>query len=102
MISNAWATIRRARSFLPLLRPFIMRLITHGTRLTRLPSWYGFYRPAPVHQSLDDGHLGLLELLLGITTGSVREVDGVMDLDIVMEGDVFYFDAEIRVSARPP
>lgn len=84
---------------MPLLRPFIMRLITNGTQLTRLPSWYGFCKPAPVYQSLDDGHLGLLELLLGITTSSVRKVDGVVDLNVVMEGDVFYFDSETRVSA---
>ena len=95
MISKAWATIRRARSFLPLLRPFIMRL---GTRLTRPTSWRGFCEPVPVHQSLDNGHLGLLELFLGITTSCMREVDGVVDLDVVVEGDIFYFNSETKIS----
>ena len=99
MISKAWATIRRARSFFPLLRPFIMRLITNRTGLTRLPSWRGFCGPVPVHQSLDNGHLGLLELLLGVTTSGVGEVDGMMYLYVVVEGDILYFDSEIRVSA---
>ena len=52
----------------------------------------------PVNQSLNDGHLRLLELLLGITTGGGGEVDGVADLDVVREGDVLDFDSvgEVR------
>jgi len=76
-----------------------MRLITNGIRLTRLSSRYGFCGPIPVHQSFNDGHLGLLELLLGVTTSGVREIYGMVDLDVVVEGDVFYFDSETRGSA---
>ena len=46
----------------------------------------------PVNQSLNDGHLRLLELLLGITASGVGEVESVTDLDVVRKGDVFYFD----------
>ena len=99
MISKAWATIRRARSFLPLLRPFIMRLIRNGTQLTRLSSWHVVCGPIPVYQSLNNRHLGFLELFLGITASGVREVNGMVDLDVVVEGNVFYFDSEARVSA---
>ena len=53
----------------------------------------------PVHQSLDNGHLGLLKLLLGVTAGGVRKVDGVVDLDVVVEGDIFDFDTSTRLSA---
>jgi hypothetical protein len=53
----------------------------------------------PVHQSLDNGHLGLLKLLLGVTASGMRKVDGVVDLDVVVEGDIFYFDAGTRLSA---
>lgn len=53
-----------------------------------------FAGPTPVHQSLDNRHLGLLELLLSITASSVREIDGVVDLDVIVKGDVFYFDSE--------
>jgi hypothetical protein len=47
---------------------------------------------APVYQSLDDGHLRLFELLLGVTAGGVGEVDSIARLDVVRQGDVFYFD----------
>ena len=40
-------------------------------------------RSVPVNQSLDDRHLRLLELLLGITAGGVGKVDGVADLDVI-------------------
>jgi hypothetical protein len=45
-----------------------------------------------VDEALDDGHLGLFELLLGVTTCGVGEIDGVADLDVVGEGDVLDFD----------
>lgn len=64
------------------------------TRLTRPLSCDG---PAPVHQSLDNRHLGLLKLLFGITASSVRKVHGMVDLDVVVEGDVFDFDPETRL-----
>ena len=48
----------------------------------------------PVDQTLNDGHLRLLELLLGITAGGVGEVDGVADLDVVGEGDVLNLDTK--------
>ena len=56
-----------------------------------MKNWMASYH-APVDQSLDNRHLRLLELLLRITAGSVGEVDGVADLDVVGEGDVLDFD----------
>lgn len=47
---------------------------------------------APVNKSLNNGHLSLFELLLGISTSGVGEVDSVTDLDVVRKGDVFYFN----------
>jgi hypothetical protein len=47
---------------------------------------------APVNQSLDNRHLRLLELLLGITSSGVRQVDSMADLDVIRQGDVFHFD----------
>ena len=99
MISKACATIRRARSFLPLLRPFIMRLITNWTRSTRLLPWHDFHSTVPVHQSLNNRHLSLFELFLGVTTGGVREVYGMMDLDVVVEGNILHFNPRTRHSA---
>ena len=43
---------------------------------------------APVNQSLNNGHLRLLELLLGVTAGGVGKVDGMTDLDVVGQRDV--------------
>lgn len=88
MISNACATMRTAMSFLPLLRPFIIKLWPKFQRLHLRGRIFG----APVNQSLDDRHLCLLELLLGITTSSVGQVDSMADLDVVREGNVLYFD----------
>jgi hypothetical protein len=45
-----------------------------------------------VDETLDDRHASLGELLLGITAGSVRDVDGVVDVDVVGEGDVLHLD----------
>ena len=95
MISNACATMRTARSFLPLLRPFIIKLdasrsVNFVFRLGT--NAHGQHGCLPVDQSLNDGHLGLLELLLGITASGVGEVDGVADLDVVGERDVLDFD----------
>ena len=49
-------------------------------------------RSVPVNQSLNDRHLRLLELLLGVTAGGVGEVDSMADLDVVGKGDVLYLD----------
>jgi hypothetical protein len=49
---------------------------------------------APVNQTLNDRHLSLLELLLGITSGGVWKVNGMADLDVILKGDVFYFNAK--------
>ena len=46
----------------------------------------------PVDQPLNDGHLRLLELLLGVTASSVGEVYRMTDLNVVREGDVLDFD----------
>ena len=48
----------------------------------------GLFLNAPVDQSLDNGHLSLLELLLGVTASSVGEVDGMADLDVIGQGDI--------------
>lgn len=47
---------------------------------------------APVHQSLNDGHLRLLELLLGVTASSVGKVDRMAELDVIGQRDVLDFD----------
>ena len=41
-----------------------------------------------VGETLDDGALGLAETLDGVTTGRVRQVHGLADLDVVGQGDV--------------
>ena len=46
----------------------------------------------PVHQTLDDGHLGFLELLLGVAPCGMRQVDGMADLDVIRQRDVFHLD----------
>jgi hypothetical protein len=51
----------------------------------------------PVDQSLNNGHLSLLELLLGITSSGVRQVDSVADLYVIREGDVLHFDTIIHI-----
>ena len=45
-----------------------------------------------VDETFDNGHLGLFELLLGVTASGVGEVDCVADLDVVREGDIFNLD----------
>ena len=90
MISNACATMRTARSFLPLLRPFIIKLFRSSISHLLFPS--SSSGNAPVDQSLDNGHLGLLELLLGVTTSGVGEVDSMADLNVVGKGDVLDLD----------
>ncbi len=95
MISNACATMRTAKSFLPLLRPFIIKLTRQPVHSR--PSAQQKVGCVPVNQALNDGHLRLLELLLGITASGVGEVDGVTDLDVVGEGDVDDVDA-VRTS----
>ena len=92
MISNECATMRTAISFFPLLRPFIIKLKSNAQYLYLRERAWG----APVNQSLDNGHLCLLELLLGITASSVRQIDSVADLDVVREGNVLHFDTGPR------
>ena len=96
MISNAWATMRTARSFLPLLRPFIIKLFRSSISHLLFPS--SASGNAPVDQSLDNGHLGLLELLLGISSSGVGHVDGVSDLDVISEGDVLHLNTVHKLS----
>ena len=52
----------------------------------------GLVLNAPVDQSLDNGHLSLLELLLRITASSVGEVDGMTDLNVIGQRDVLDLD----------
>ena len=93
MISKAWATMRTARSFFPLLRPFIIKLFLVDQRLPHLTEFI----IVPVDQAFDDRHLSLLELLLGITASSVGKVNGVTDLDIICEGDIFHLNTVIKI-----
>jgi hypothetical protein len=81
----------------------VIAALHHQTNhpLKRPLSYNSFYGPVPVHQSLDNRHLSLLKLLLGVTTSGVREVYGMMDLDVVVEGDVFYLDPETRLNCVP-
>ena len=91
MISNACATMRTAKSFLPLLRPFIIRLLRAGSSMYAHKSHSK--ENAPVYQTLNNRHLRLLELLLGKTACSVGQVDGMADLNVVRKGDVVNVDA---------
>jgi hypothetical protein len=45
-------------------------------------------RAIPVHETLDNRHLGLLKLPLRVTASSVWEVDGMANLDVIGEGDI--------------
>lgn len=92
MISNACATMRTAISFLPLLRPFIIKLYPRSQY--KKMSLRPYRMCAPVNQSLDDGHLRLLELLFGVTTSRVRKIDGMADLNVVRERDILHLDTE--------
>ncbi len=92
MISNACATMRQDKSFLPLLRPFIIKLYIHP-HLFVLARVNRRVTNAPVNQSLNDRHLRLLELLLSITASGVGEVDGVANLNVGGEGDVLDLNA---------
>ena len=75
-----------------MLRPFIIKLYTHPYLFV-----HAVVNPrvinVPVNQSLNDGmgidgHLCVLELLLGITANGVGEVDSVASLEVVGQGDV--------------
>lgn len=90
MISNEWATIRTAMSFLPLLRPFIIKLCMSFIEYFH----YGKYTvgDSPVDQTLDNGHLRLFELLLGVSSSGMWEVDGMANLDVIGQGDILYFN----------
>ena len=87
MISKACCTIRTAMSFLPLFRPFIMSLYVSLVAICERARI-----DVRVDQSLDDRHSSLGELLLGISAGSVGDVDGVVDVDVVGERDVLDLD----------
>lgn len=78
--------MRTANSFLPLLRPFIIKLVNVNANANTISDLVPFLMQGidtPVHKTFDDGHLRLLELLLCITTRSVGKVDGVADLDVI-------------------
>ena len=79
MISNACATMRTAKSFLPLLRPFIIRLKEYTVRPSEAIGVYDI----PVHKAFNNRHLCLLELLLGITASGMGKINCVTNLDVV-------------------
>jgi hypothetical protein len=89
MISNACATMRTAKSFLPLLRPFIIRLREYTVNSKKLLAY--FY--LPIDEPFHNRHLCLLELLLGITASGMGEVNSVANLDVVSQGNVFNLNA---------
>ena len=68
--------------------PHGLALITHFRRF--------IFSIVPVHQALDDRHLSLLELLLGITASGVGEVNGMADLDVICEGDILHLNTVIK------
>lgn len=73
-------------SFLPLLRPFIMRELVRRSIYSTINMPFRLSCP-----SLDityDWALSLPEALDGITTSRVRDVDRRADLDIISQGDV--------------
>jgi len=84
--------MRTAMSFLPLLRPFIIKLHSHNNTFNTMFWASEWDQWAPVNQPLNNGHLRLLELLLGITSGGVRQVDSMADLDVIRQGDILHFD----------
>lgn len=45
-----------------------------------------------VDQTLNNGHLSLLEGLVGVSASSVRGVDGISERDVVGQGDVLDFN----------
>lgn len=57
----------------------------------------------PVDETLNDGHLSLLELLLGVSASGVGDVDGMAGLDVIGQGDILDFDAKFveRASTKP-
>jgi hypothetical protein len=71
--------MRTAKSFLPLLRPFIIRLREYTVK----PSEGIRIFDIPVHKAFNNRHLCLLELLLGITASGMGKVNCVADLDVV-------------------
>ena len=82
-----------------MLRPFIIKLYTHPYLFV-----HAVVNPrvinVPVNQSLNDGmgidgHLCVLELLLGITANGVGEVDSVPDLNVVRQRDVLDFNTSV-------
>jgi len=81
--------MRTARSFFPLLRPFIIKLFN----MSILPIYRsGRQNSAPVDETLNNGHLSLLELFFGVATSGVGKVDGMSDLDVIGEGNIFHLN----------
>lgn len=91
--------MRTAKSFLPLLRPFIIRLVD-ATKSNTPQIFPVMLRRigVPVNETLDDGHLCLLELLLCITTRCVGEVNCVADLDVICQRYVLDLDAVTMIN----
>lgn len=54
---------------------------------------FGFQNSPPVDETLNNRHLGLLELFFGVTASGVGKVDGMSDLDVIGEGNVFHLNA---------
>jgi hypothetical protein len=82
MISNACATMRTARSFFPLFRPFIIRLKVHGHGQCNLRH---DIINLPVHEPFNYGHLSLLELFFGVSASGMGKVNGMADLNVICQ-----------------
>ena len=98
MISNACATMRTAMIFLPLLRPFIINLHSVCYSIFHIPR---VELNARVDETLDDRHLRLLELLLGVAAGGVRQVNSMTRLNVVRERDILDLDTIILSVNNP-
>ena len=97
MISKAWATMRTASNFFPLLRPFIIKLFLADQYLLRIIEL--IFLTVPVDQAFDDRHLSLLELFFGETASGVGKVNGVTDLNVICQGDILHLNTVRKVSS---
>lgn len=113
MISKAWATIRTAINFLPLFRPFIIKLQTGSVNPLSIPC----VSPYPTHALTSLSTMGIRPLAncflayrpavwaihpkihnqpfcppSAFPSSRLTQVDGVLNVDVVDQGDVLDFN----------
>ena len=44
-----------------------------------------YYHNLPVHEPFNYGHLGLLELFFGVSTGGVGKINGMANLNVIRQ-----------------